>query len=81
MDAPQANPATGDPAVARLLGELRATEVWLSEARATTTELSARRATLLSALHQRGISIRALARESRLSRSAVHLAIVAGVSR
>ena len=75
MDAPQANPETGDPAVARLLGQLRETEMWLGEARATASELSARRANLLSALHQRGISIRALARESRLSRSAVHLAV------
>ena len=80
MTAPQANPETGDPAVARLLGELRATETWLSEARATATELAARRASLLAALHRRGISIRALARESRLSRTAVHLAVV-GVSR
>ena len=78
MDAPQANPVNGDPTTARLLDQLRATEVWLSEARTTATELSARRATLLSALHRRGISIRALARESRLSRSAVHLAVVGG---
>ena len=76
MSAPQANPATGDPAVAQLLAQLRATEVWLSEARATAAELANRRATLLASLHRRGISIRALARESRLSRSAVHLAVV-----
>lgn len=76
MSAPQASPATGDPTTARLLDQLRATEMWLSEARATSAELSARRATLLASLHRRGISIRALARESRLSRSAVHLAVV-----
>ena len=78
MAEAKAHPDTGDPAVARLLGQLRETEMWLGEARATASELSARRANLLSALHRRGISIRALARESRLSRSAVHLAIVGG---
>ena len=75
MMAPKANPATGDPVVAQLLTQLRETETWLSEARDTATELSTRRATLLATLHRRGISIRALARESRLSRSAVHLAV------
>ena len=80
MTAPKANSETGDPAVAQLLAQLRATEVWLSDARATAAELANRRATLLATLHQRGISIRALAAESRLSRSAVHLAVV-GVSR
>ena len=80
MSAPQAISENGDPAVAQLLAQLRETEMWLGEARATATELSTRRATLLATLHQRGVSIRALARESRLGRSAVHLAVV-GVSR
>jgi integrase len=75
MSPAQATPETGDPAVARLLDQLRATEMWLADARDTATELANRRATLLATLHRRGISIRALAAESRLSRSAYRYAL------